>query len=225
MSATVRQNRARNTREALLDNALKLLLEEGVNEFSMNKIAKRTGIAQPSFYNHFRNLDQLLAELRERMRKRYLSPLQDLTKAKVSAETAVKTEDSSFNLEVMTAVNRLFIEQCFQSILADIDVFRLILKDHQQNSGPVGGKLGVILDEINQEWIRFFTALLAEQGIPVAKQEMCLYVDCMSALIHSLVLGCDGGRYHQSKAIEITTRTSCVLLADLFPSYFPNIQP
>ncbi|MCA6289859.1 MAG: TetR family transcriptional regulator, partial [Phenylobacterium sp.] len=54
------------TRDEILDAALRLFSEHGVMGVSTRQIAGRVGISQPALYAHFRNRDDLLAELCER---------------------------------------------------------------------------------------------------------------------------------------------------------------
>ncbi len=74
-SPNLRQQAKAHTRVALKKSALKLYSQQGANGVSMNKVAKGAGIAQPSFYNHFANLDELLEELRSELTERYMGPL------------------------------------------------------------------------------------------------------------------------------------------------------
>ena len=64
------------TRDKLLEAAIATLIEEGYAGFSMNKVAKRAGIAQPSFYVHFANTEQLLEALAADVLDRFIKPFQ-----------------------------------------------------------------------------------------------------------------------------------------------------
>ena len=64
------------TREKILLATVDTLVEEGVPGFSINKVAKRAGIAQPSFYVHFANVDELFEAVTEEAFTRYIEPMQ-----------------------------------------------------------------------------------------------------------------------------------------------------
>lgn len=60
------RGRGSERREEILDAALRLFSERGVVSVSTRDIAGMVGISQPALYAHFRNRDDLLAELCER---------------------------------------------------------------------------------------------------------------------------------------------------------------
>lgn len=49
-----------NTKELIVQTALKLFLSKGFNETSMNEIAGEIGISKPAIYHHFKNKDELV---------------------------------------------------------------------------------------------------------------------------------------------------------------------
>jgi AcrR family transcriptional regulator len=49
-----------NTKDLIVQTALKLFLSKGFNETSMNEIAGEVGISKPAIYHHFKNKDQLV---------------------------------------------------------------------------------------------------------------------------------------------------------------------
>ena len=60
------RGRGSERREEILGAALRLFSERGVMGVSTRDIAGKVGISQPALYAHFRNRDDLLAELCER---------------------------------------------------------------------------------------------------------------------------------------------------------------
>jgi AcrR family transcriptional regulator len=52
------------TRENLVDAAITLIAEEGLDALSLRKVAQRVGIRAPSIYQHFADKDELLATAR-----------------------------------------------------------------------------------------------------------------------------------------------------------------
>ncbi|MDX1692930.1 MAG: TetR/AcrR family transcriptional regulator [Ketobacteraceae bacterium] len=71
-----REQAKAQTREKILLATVDTLVEEGVPGFSINKVAKRAGIAQPSFYVHFANVDELFEAVTEEAFTRYIEPMQ-----------------------------------------------------------------------------------------------------------------------------------------------------
>jgi AcrR family transcriptional regulator len=50
-----------NLRQCLLDAAIELIKEEGINELSLRQVAKRVGVSHNAPYRHFEDKDALLA--------------------------------------------------------------------------------------------------------------------------------------------------------------------
>lgn len=75
-----REESKAQTRARILEATLHTLVEEGVLGFSINKVAKRAGIAQPSFYVHFANLDELFAAVTDEAQAQYIEPMQQTLK-------------------------------------------------------------------------------------------------------------------------------------------------
>lgn len=58
-------------RERIIDEALLLLNEVGIDKLSTRKLAERLGVQQPALYWHFRNKSELLDALNSEMLVRY----------------------------------------------------------------------------------------------------------------------------------------------------------
>ena len=72
---TVAEHRAQQ-REALLDAAERILLEEGHQALSFRALGERTGLARNSIYRYFSSRDDLIAGLCERDMPRWLEQLE-----------------------------------------------------------------------------------------------------------------------------------------------------
>lgn len=49
-----------NLKETLIEQGIELIHEEGIEKFSLRKVAKRVGVSATACYNHFGNVDELL---------------------------------------------------------------------------------------------------------------------------------------------------------------------
>ena len=58
-----RRLRGEDRRAALLDAAIELLAQDGLEAVSMDTVAARAGVSRPLVYKHFANRDDLLAEV------------------------------------------------------------------------------------------------------------------------------------------------------------------
>ena len=52
-----------NLKEALIEQGIALIHEEGIEKFSLRKAAKKVGVSAAACYNHFGNMDELLREM------------------------------------------------------------------------------------------------------------------------------------------------------------------
>lgn len=52
-----------NTKETIVQTALRLFLQNGYEKTSMNDIAREVGITKPAIYHHFKNKDELFHEV------------------------------------------------------------------------------------------------------------------------------------------------------------------
>lgn len=189
------------TRQRLLNNAIRLIKKDGINGLSMNKVAKMTGIAQPSFYNHFKNLHELLEELRAQIRQHYFLPLKE------SAREMVESKDESHDVK-----QRLFVEMLFRESLKERIIFQRILADRQQVGGPNAGQIGCLFDEIIEEWIIYLEQAAKNNNSNVSRSQICLCVDTITALVSELIVGVSEERYTEQEAIDLLISLSSTLL-------------
>ena len=65
-TTATRQEQKKRTREALLDAAAGLLENQNLSSLGLREVTRAVGIAPAAFYRHFRDMDELGAELVER---------------------------------------------------------------------------------------------------------------------------------------------------------------
>jgi len=56
---TLRQKRARQTREAILEALTEQFVDESITELSIPRLARRAGVSEPTVYRYFPNRDEL----------------------------------------------------------------------------------------------------------------------------------------------------------------------
>lgn len=206
-----RQRAKAKTRHALLKSALQLYSLEGRQGMTMNKVAKRAGIAQPSFYNHFDSLDSLQAELSEQLKTSYLSPMRQ-------AWVSMLTDFDSLNSLQFNQRCQQCLAMIFDSAFKNITLFQRLIEDCPRlNSGNQDhtGLRGLIPD-IQQEWAEIFIHGLRLSGRNVEISQVNLYVDIASAQVHELILGCHLNRYTRKQAILILSTNLNNVFINLF---------
>ncbi|HWQ89531.1 MAG TPA: TetR/AcrR family transcriptional regulator [Desulfitobacteriaceae bacterium] len=70
-----KRRQAVDTRKKILKTALKLFVEKGFAEVSINDLIQEVGIAKGGFYHHFKSKDQLINEIIEKVIFPYLDDI------------------------------------------------------------------------------------------------------------------------------------------------------
>jgi AcrR family transcriptional regulator len=215
-SSTPRQVSKEQTRQRLIQAAHKLILEKGLAGLTMNQITRKAGIAQPSFYNHYSALSELIIDVRKRMAERYLFPLQEYFVNAINAlkNQTIETPDKHINSEALRALNKDYLSYNFDILLRDINIFKVVLADYHDQGSLLQNELGKLIDDINEAWCDFLSDLAAENKLEIPLSHIRLYVDSLSALTHQLVLGCEQKRYTKDQAVLVLTRLSETLITE-----------
>jgi AcrR family transcriptional regulator len=215
-SSTSRQVSKEQTRQRLIQSAHKLILEKGLAGLTMNQITRKAGIAQPSFYNHYSALSELIIDLRKLMAKRYLSPLQEYFVNAINAlkSQSIEIPDKHINREALRTLNKDYLSYNFDILLRDINIFKVVLADYHDQGSLLQNELGKLIDDINLAWCEFISDLATENKLEIPLDNIRLYVDSLSALTHQLVLGCDQNRYSKEQAVLVLTRFSETLITE-----------
>ena len=211
-----RQANKEQTRQRLIQSAHKLILEKGLAGLSMNQISRKAGIAQPSFYNHYSSLSELIIDVRKLMAERYLSPLQSYF---VQAIATWKSEQNinkhiPLNRDALRSLNKNYLSYNFDILLRDINIFKVVLADYHDHNSPLKNELGKLIDDINIAWCQFLADLASENNLDIPSEHILLYVDSLSALTHQLVLGCEQRRYTKEQAVLVLTQLSETLITE-----------
>ncbi len=105
-----------NRREEILDEAMALLVEEGLSRLTMKRVAERVGFSEPAMYRHFKDKEDLMLAMIERVRGRFF-----------------RIADQAD----LSAPPRTYLEQTFCRILAYLEEVRgvtiLFLSDSTYN--------------------------------------------------------------------------------------------
>ncbi len=217
MTSTTRQINKEQTRQRLIQSAHKLILEKGLGGLTMNQISRKAGIAQPSFYNHYSSLAELIIDVRQLMATRYLTPLQNYFVKAVDhwhSQYSTLTEKSEINREALRNLNKDYLSYNFDILMRDIDIFKVVLADYHDQGSPLQGELGKLIDDINLAWCEFLSDLAQKYQLVIPLSHVQLYVDSLSSITHQLVLGCDQQRYTREQAVNVLTQLSETLISE-----------
>lgn len=167
------------TRQRLIDAAITVLGDEGLQAMSTRKLARMAGISQPSFYVHFDDMDALVRaageEAADRIR-RWLRRWREV-------------EDRGTE---PTQLPRLV-----QAATAQPAFIKLLMKHRRDDTSPLG-----------QVSARFFAGLRDDLRLEIERQaaaadrlpDMELYLDIVGGLALSVLEGVVDGRYRDDEA-------------------------
>lgn len=177
------------TRARILDAAINTLIEDGYAGFSMNKIAKRAGIAQPSFYVHFENMDQLFEAMAESVADRFIRPLQE---ALVSVVQTLKPD------EIRGMIYRLFLVG-FDIIRDQQALCRMVWAERDQPNSPLGTYLDRFYRDNKQSWGEVLTNIGLVSTSESDRIKLALFMDGVFALFECYATQWMAGRYTEVK--------------------------
>lgn len=86
-----------NLRKALIEEGIRMVHEDGMQAFSLRKLAKRVGVSAAACYNHFANAQELTDVMLEYISDRFVQALR---------QAVVKSDDSN----VMISMGRAYVE-------------------------------------------------------------------------------------------------------------------
>lgn len=173
------------TRARILEAAINTLIEEGYSGLSMNKIAKRAGIAQPSFYVHFENMDQLFAAMAENVAERFIRPLQ------ISLEGIIQTLKPD---EIRGMIYRLFVVG-FDIIRDQRALCQIVWAERDQPNSPLGAYLQKFYRDNKLSWGNVLINIGLVGNTDADKIRLTLFMDGIFALFECYATYWMAGRY------------------------------
>jgi AcrR family transcriptional regulator len=191
---TTRKEAKERTRQRLLEAIVRLLHAEGPTALTTARIAEQAGVAQPTFYVHFRDLDAALGESAERLGETLLGRMRD----------AAPSADEADPRAAMRASFRAFLD----AVLADRRLAEIFLRHRRDGSSHFGKRFREVLaqsrDAIEQQ--------LAARGVPDPPLHAALIVGMTIGAVEGLL---DRGLADRDAAVEALVHHTTAALAPL----------
>jgi AcrR family transcriptional regulator len=170
------------TRRRLLRAALELLNEKGETDVSASTVSRAAGIAQPSFYEHFRNKDELLRALGDELFAVMRQALGDVRRSALEAPRDTERMREQFRrpLEV---------------IAANPAWFRLALRARHLTSSPLGHSSREMIGNTRYDIVEELVQRGYPHDTPADVRRLQMIADGYIALTETLALGHLSGRY------------------------------
>ncbi len=202
------------TRQRLLDAGYRLIMEEGITALSMNRVSKLAGIAQPSFYTHFANLDELIDELALRLKAEFLYPIQ---KALIAIFSMPDRENNA------TVLRRLYL-MLIEAFIGNGFLMKQAVERHQTDS-IFGQHIQSFYTDLKAEWLSFLTQNFTEEISSEEKERFSMAIDCLFSMIETLVMGLTRNNYQNKEMIiDILTDFTIQHFGALIDNSYEYIQ-
>ncbi len=196
MSLSVNRERGRGltreeakliTRRRLLESATRILRESGYGGLSASAVARDAGVAQPTFYVHFVDKDDLVQTLaREKV--------EALRRALHEARSRLKRGSG------IDAVRETFLLP-LQALLEQPELFRLYVQEAHQPSSPFGEQARKLRGELQADLVADLVELGAPGRTAADRARLDMIADAILAQAEALGLGLVEGRYADASAV------------------------
>lgn len=179
------------TRQKLVQATLKILHKQGPTALTTGRIAQAAGVAQPTFYVHFKDMDHAMTEAANAVAEGLRGRMKDFREGLadgVSPEAAMRHAYS-------TSV---------EALLADRRAAELFLRHRRDVSSPLGKSWRGLLDGARQDLI----ADLHARGVGKKVDDLVLLADSIIGLVLVTVeSSLDGRVTNRPLAMAVMMRT------------------
>jgi AcrR family transcriptional regulator len=175
------------TRRRLLEAAARVLCEEGLSALTTGRVSRDAGVAQPTFYVHFRDMEELLRTLAQEKIGQVRQPLRQ-------ARQRLRT---SANDDPLRETFRLPL----QALVEQPELFRLYIQEYHRPGSPVGKMARETQAELQLDLMEDLTALGAPASTPAERARLEMVAEGLIVLTQTLALGYLEGRYEDLEAI------------------------
>jgi AcrR family transcriptional regulator len=181
------------TRARMLEAAGRLLKEHGYGGLSASAVSRAAGVAQPTFYVHFRDKDDLLrafseaqlAPLRARLRQ---------ARERVMAGQGVDAVRETFRIPL-------------QAWMENPELLRLAMQERHHAGSPVGEMMRQMREEIRRDLADDLVRLGLPAATPVEQERVAIIAEAIVAQTEALAMFYLEGRCTSLETVvDILTR-------------------
>lgn len=170
------------TRRRLLAAARQLILAGGESRLAASVVARRAGVGGATFYEHFRNRDDLLRALSDDLFKELRAKLALARQEGVAAPSDEEKLRQEFRIPI-------------EVIAANADLFRLGLRVRHHASSPLGDSSRRLAGNTRDDLVAELVARGYPAATPVERRRLEMVADIHIAATEALALGFIAGRY------------------------------
>ena len=189
------------TRHRLLQATMGVLLDHGPEGLTTGAVTKRVGVAQPTFYVHFTDMDELLRELATDIVERLRKPLHE---ARASMRRGIDLADDSsdaFRLSIRATVKHA-------------DLLRLCLAEQYRPKSTLGECARQLLTSLNEDLVADVAQMPFTAGL--SKAQLRLMDDAVIAMILQWGLAlADKRETNEEAVVELLARTTMAMVMSM----------
>lgn len=189
------------TRHRLLQAAMSVLLEQGREGLTTGSVTKRVGVAQPTFYVHFKDMDELLRELATDIVDKLRQTLHEARAPLRDSTDLVAASREAFRLSV-------------RAVVKHADLLRMFLAEQYRPQSMLGDCARQLLKEMTDDVLIDISGLPVTMGIPPA--QLSLAAEAVVGLI--LQMGqalADRRTTDEDAVVELLAQTTLALVMSL----------
>lgn len=187
-SCMSRQNNKERTRRRLLQAILKTIHRSGYGALTTGRVAELAGVAQPTFYVHFRSMDQALEQVAEWVAEE-LSPGFDAT--------------GSMELERAADVLEEAVLKCTRSVVRDKKVAEVFLRNRRDETSALGRRWTMLTRALRER----MRQIVLQVGSDIAAADAALHAELLVSVVFGLAEAhLDGRVENLERATAVASR-------------------
>jgi len=170
-----RQINKERTRQRLLQAVLKTIQRYGHGTLTTGRVAELAGVAQPTFYVHFRSMDQALEQVAEWVAQE-LSPALNPQKSAELDRAADVLEEA--------------VRKCTRSLVRDRKVAEVFLSNRRDQTSALGRRWSVLTGSLRERMRQIIVQVSPE----IAASEASLHAELLVSVVYGLAEAYIDGR-------------------------------
>lgn len=196
---TTRKAAKERTRQKLIEATLQVLHEQGPSALTTGRIAEAAGVAQPTFYVHFRDMDDALTQAAESAGERLLA----------------RFKDYRSDMEIGAPADRVrsMYSATIKGLLGEPQLAELFLRHRRDVASPIGKRWREITDRGRDDLLADFKRIGLDTVLPDVDVYAELVVGMTFGLAEALL---DGRIEDRERALDTVTAFSQAAFMTLF---------
>jgi AcrR family transcriptional regulator len=200
-----RRGKQGETRARLIQVTIDLVRQEGVGALTTSRITRAAGIAQPGFYAHFKNVDQIV--------RHAVSHVVEDTREKIKVVRRRAFERFRDPNADLRSATRSAYNETLDVFLADPTFAELLLR-YRRDPSVLGGSMQIVMERVREDftndlWRNAEVAGFKEEQRPTvmfwADQILALYFAGAEALL-------DGRQTDREMLVDALTQSSMAIM-------------